>query len=55
MSQARSQHPMHKLLNELYPEIPRGKPHYLQRQKQRAAFIVGFERGFSRYKHYPFK
>jgi hypothetical protein len=27
----------------LYPPLPRGTPHYMTREKQRAAFLAGWE------------
>ena len=29
----------------IYPELPKG-PHYLQREKIRTAYMLGFERGY---------
>lgn len=38
--------------DQLYPAIPRG-PHHLTREKQRQAFVLGFEAGWRQAKSLP--
>lgn len=41
-----------RLADEIYPVIVRGA-HYLTREKQRRAFLTGFEAGWRAAKGYP--
>ena len=42
---------MLELVDELLPSLPRGSPHYVTREKQRAAYKIGYWRGLLDGKH----